>query len=291
MDISFLPEKIALPLLEKHKSGITVWEIRIRENAPILLRTTVKDEYLINPEQQTEIRAEQKDIMDILLAVSGQALYRISESMCGGVVFTNSGVRIGLCGCGVFSQGKIRSLTNVTSLCIRFPYVKTGNAQLILPYLQNGVEQKIDSTLIISPPAGGKTTLLRDFAITFAQKTHNVVVVDERLEIACLDGVPWDVIREIPKDQAALMALRSLNPDYIICDEIVSLEEMGALKRAKSGGVSVFATMHADCLKHALSSFSGLTTVFERFVILQAKDNRMYTVTDKLGNCLAEGEL
>jgi len=175
-------------------------------------------------------------------------------------------------------------------LCIRFPYRLTQHAKEILPNLKK-CDGELCSTLILSSPAGGKTTLLRDFANYFSQSGKNVVVIDERLELSF--GLPKniDVIREIPKNEAVLMALRSLNPDIMICDEVFSEVEVESLSRVINGGVCVFASLHATSVKTALSSYPAFKNCFQRYICLQTKVDRLFSVYDSNENCLAEGLL
>ena len=290
MDFSFLPVKY-IPHLERLvNEGKEIWEIRIRENAPMVVRTNVGDERLTNSTTKRELTVEKGEIENVLLLISGQALYKISEAMCNGVVFTDSGVRIGICGRGVLTQGTIRSITEITSLCIRFPYPITHFAKNIIPYLRTA-DGALLSTLILSAPAGGKTTLLRDFASFFASMGKNVTLIDERLEFSSEELRNVDVIREIPKDKAVLMALRTLNPDIVICDEVFSAEEVNALSRATHGGVCVFASLHATSISSAFACFPNLNTVFSRFICLHKGVTRNFTVYDAKGQCLAEGKL
>lgn len=80
-----------------------------------------------------------------------------------------------------------------------------------------------------------------------------MAVCDERSELAAVfRGVPQfdigpvsDVMSDIPKSEAALMLLRSMNPQVIAMDEISSPEDCLAAASAVGCGVRVIATAHA----------------------------------------------
>ena len=101
----------------------------------------------------------------------------------------------------------------------------------VLEIYQNGFE----STLILAPPGGGKTTLLRDMARVLSQSL-NVALADERMEIAaCRDGEPQfdvgqcDVMSGGSKSEVMTMLLRSMSPQVIALDEITGERDAAAL--------------------------------------------------------------
>lgn len=68
-------------------------------------------------------------------------------------------------------------------------------------------------------------------------KGKKVAIIDERSEIAaCYNGVPQmnvgirsDVLDNCLKTNGIIMAIRSLSPEVIICDEIGTMHEIEAL--------------------------------------------------------------
>ena len=85
------------------------------------------------------------------------------------------------------------------------------------------------STLILSPPGCGKTTMLRDVIRQFSngcgqEAGRRVGVVDERSEIAaCYRGIPQndmgirtDVLDGCAKHMGMQMMLRSMTPDLLV---------------------------------------------------------------------------
>lgn len=101
------------------------------------------------------------------------------------------------------------------------------------------------STLIVSPPGCGKTTLLRDLIRQVSDGSSqkagkcsfagvNVGVADERSELgACYQGVPQndlgmrtDVLDGCPKSEGMLMLIRSMAPAVVAVDEIGGKEDI-----------------------------------------------------------------
>ena len=154
-----------------------------------------------------------------------------------------------------------------------------------------------ESTLIISPPGRGKTTVLRDLVRTLSDDGLRVSVADERGEIAAMrDGAPQmdvgrytDVIDNCPKDKAVMMLLRAMNPQIIAMDEITATEDALALMSAEGCGVGLLATVHANSLGDLMNK--GLyrsiikKKLFKKLVTIEnVADSRTYSVSELEGS-------
>ena len=141
-------------------------------------------------------------------------------------------------------------------------------------------------TLLISPPRGGKTTLLRDLIRQISDgnkwvKGCTVGVVDERSEIAgCYHGIPQnnmgmrtDVLDGCPKAEGMLMLVRSMSPQVIAVDEIGTAEDVQSIKYAMHCGCRMIATVHGETLEEIQRKpiFEQLIKehYFERYVVLR----------------------
>ncbi|MCI8631103.1 MAG: stage III sporulation protein AA, partial [Firmicutes bacterium] len=177
--------------------------------------------------------------------------YAYEDEMKNGYITLSGGHRVGICGHIVAENGKVHLMRNISSVNIRhareFPGIAEGLADKI-----TAADGRIESTLIVSPPRCGKTTLVRDIVRTLSNRGYVVGVCDERSEIAGMrDGMPsfdiganTDVMDACPKAEGMLMLLRSMGPDVIVTDEIGKEEDIEAIESVLLAGISIIATVH-----------------------------------------------
>ena len=105
--------------------------------------------------------------------------------------------------------------------------------------------------LVISPPAGGKTTFLRSAAYLLAtgSKPYRVGIADERCELFLPAGL-CDRITGCPKCKAVELWTRTMSPEYLICDELGAGEEVPLLA-AQNTGVKLIASVHGSSVEEA----------------------------------------
>ncbi len=197
------------------------------------------------------------------LKVSFEEIYQLYETICRGAVYQfehqaengyislPGGHRAGLCGSFIQDEnGKIR-IRDLSSISFRICRDVKGIAEDLYPKLL--CDGKFCSTLIVSEPCGGKTTLLTDLVRVLSEKGYRSAVVDERGEIgAVFRGIPQknlgeltDVLDGYPKPYGMMVALRTLSPQVLVCDEIGTKDETERMLEAMNAGVPVLATAHA----------------------------------------------
>ena len=114
------------------------------------------------------------------------SLYAYENELRQGFLTVRGGYRIGLSGQVHARDGEILSIPYCSGLCVRLMRQHVGCADGLIPWITSG--GKAYSTLIVSPPMMGKTTMLRDIARqisngVFGMRGQKVCIVDERSEI------------------------------------------------------------------------------------------------------------
>ena len=216
------------------------YEIRIRAGKPLSL-SLPSGMYMPDAAKPVN-RAE---LNDTFVKMCGSAIYSHQNEIASGCITLRGGHRVGICGRAVKENGRVINIADISSLCVRIAHEVSRCAAGIIPLANEG------GIIIAGPPCSGKTTLLRDLALTLSDE-RNTVIIDERGEIAAsYDGIPQlrtgcfcDVVAGFGKAEGMIHALRTLSPQVMICDEIGTSEEAEAVGEAFNSGVTVAVTMH-----------------------------------------------
>jgi len=278
-------------------------EIRIRIGKPLSLVFREGD-YL------SDNLIEREDLEKTLQLMSQSSLYALEEELRNGYLTLSGGHRVGIVGKGVLDYKRIKTLKNISGFNLRISREIKGVADSLLAYLINGQEKSIYHTLLVSPPQGGKTTLLRDLArqlsngrIDLNLPGMKVGIVDERSEIAaCFAGVPQrdvglrtDVLDACPKAEGMMMLIRSMSPQVIITDEVGRREDVEAMEEVVNAGVKIIASVHGsgmDDLEKRPSLFRLLESrIFQRFIFLGRKSGvrKIEQILDEKGELVQCG--
>ncbi len=197
------------------------------------------------------IRVTAEDIEALFEQICRGAAYRFENQVENGYIPLPGGHRVGICGTYVEDEGGIVRLRDLSSVNFRVCREITGIAESLFPKLL--CDGRFCSTLIVSEPCGGKTTLLTDLVRVLSENGYRSAVIDERGEIAAsYRGIPQkelgalaDVLDGYPKPYGMMVALRTLSPQVLVCDEIGSAEETERMLEAMNAGVPVLVTAHA----------------------------------------------
>lgn len=272
-----LPEKIKneVRLIKRYSD---LQEIRIKVNKPLIVQVG-KDEYV------SRYRATEDDMKKILNKMSGYSIYAVEEELRQGYVTIKGGHRIGICGECVMEGLKVKTIKNISSINIRVCKEIIGCSNKLMKNIV--LRDRVLNTIIISPPKCGKTTILRDITRNLSSGMKEmglagkkISVIDERSEIgACANGVPQmdigirtDIMDNCPKSIGIMMAIRSMAPEVIVCDEIGTYEDMKSVLAAVNCGVNIITTIHGFGIEDLYNRdvFKDITqnNVFEKAIIL-----------------------
>lgn len=277
------------------RDNVNIEEIRLRSLKPLIVNSNNKD-YFYNT------RLNKLDlIMDNPYIVSKDDIEQTFQIMCKysihsfiddikkGFITLRGGHRVGIVGKTIIEDGQVKNIKHISSLNIRISREVLGCSDKVLKHIIKG-KDKINNTLIISPPQCGKTTLIRDIVRNISNGNEEflfsgmkVALIDERNEISGsylgvpqMDvGIRTDVIETCPKDIGIMMLLRSMSPNVIVTDEIGNMDEIKALYTALNGGVSLITTVHGDSIddirnRKELSNLLD-SELFKKVIILSSK--------------------
>ena len=279
--------RIAMELPETDKRRAEEFRLRAGHCLSVLLPEGERSlEAIVTPE-------ELETLCDIAAEFSR---YASMETLRQGFLPVRGGFRVGLCGSAVMKDGAVTNLKQISSAVIRISREQRGIAREIAPKLFR--DGRFRSTLLLSPPGGGKTTLLRDLVRQLSCgdgiPPQRITLVDERGEVAVMYrgqpqmdvGPRTDVLDGCPKAVGIPMLLRSANPQVIAVDEITEAADILAMTAAANCGVKLLATIHAEdgeeLRRKPLFRQLAEAGVFRHLITISASNGRRHYRTEAL---------
>lgn len=250
-------------------------ELRLRVGQPLCITTAGNNVV-------TTAICTQDDLDFTVRRLSGNSLYSHGNTLIEGYITSPDGIRAGICGRAVTDGDRITAVTDISSVCIRIPRRAPGAADEAYSLLSR--RNFWDGLLVYSPPGIGKTTLLRELCVKLAsgENPRRVAIVDTRGELAAgIDEyISADIMSAYPRGRGIEIAVRTLSPEFIVCDEIGCAEDAEAILHAASSGVRIIASAHAGSIDSLLRSDGiselAATGVFGIYLGLLSREGGVY---------------
>lgn len=224
----------------------SVNEVRLRKNSPISLTCAGKNIMIgkngLPCKAESAVQVTEDEFAECLSKLTESSLYSYDEYLKIGFIPLREGGRAGVCG----KADPNGSFSEISSISLRLHRFLPDCA---LPLIRHFSQSGLQSTLVCSPPAMGKTTFLKSAACLLASgyilPPARVCIADERAELAIgLDGIGLlDVISLMPKPKAIEIFTRTMSPEVIICDEISAFDVEPLIESAASG-ICLIASAH-----------------------------------------------
>ena len=237
----------ALQAVPRHIAE-SAYEVRIRAGRPVTVET---------PRERHICAGVKADLADIGKCISyfcDYSLYSCEKELSEGWITLKGGHRAGFTGTAVTRGGSVTTIRDISSINLRIAAEHRGIAEKLMSL--TAFEKGFRGLLILGAPLSGKTTMLRDYARLLGSFARTAIV-DERGEIAAVyNGIPQndigvntDVLDHFPKEEGIMQAVRSLSPEYLVCDEAGG--EYERLGECSGKGVKLILSAHCGSMEEA----------------------------------------
>jgi stage III sporulation protein AA len=285
--IEYFPYEIRniLKSISDYDSG-RVQEIRLRVNRNLNVTIngseyTVLKNGSISRKNSNGVLINQDIMNETFNSLCEYSIHSYEESLINGYITIKGGCRVGFGASCSMKNGIIESIKYINSINIRIANQILNCSDIITNLIY---KEDVSNTLIAGPVSSGKTTILRDICRKIG-KNKRISLIDERNEIACcFNGVPQsdignmtDVLEGYNRSDGIEIALRTLTPDIIVCDEIFNTKDAHSIIKLYGNGVKIITTTHASSIKELKEKevIRRLIAkkIFKYVVVLDSKEN------------------
>lgn len=267
-----LPDRLMRIIDRTIPCGCLVEEIRIRKNRQAYLVVEGKNIIL-------DMVATDDEMMKIIKIISHNSLYAYRDTISNGYIPLENGIRVGLVGRASIENGNVVGVYDISEFSIRVPNRLRVDCSSIIGLAQSG------SVLIYSPPGEGKTTLLRSMirCLSGGIYAKRVGVIDTRNELIYdLDSKDLlvSILSGYPRKLGIEIAVRTMNSQLIVCDEIGDEHDAFAIIDAQGAGVPIIASCHGSSLLD-IFSHTGIAKlhrakIFDYYIGIKRSTNRSF---------------
>lgn len=243
--IQFLPEPLRTELKAMPpECAARVQEIRLRAGQAVQFTVggAWQPAQQLLPVAQTALAIGPRMLRSCFAALRRDSAYAYEDELKQGYFTLPGGSRVGVAGvCGPAGFADITSLN--LRVARQVPCVLPPQLRRTLDALNGGI-------LVVGTPGSGKTTFLRSIIRYLDTARRIFCVADERGELLTAGHtVHCDVYTRCTKAQAIQMALRCMNPQVIVCDELGTQADLQAVEAGLACGVVFVASVHCDTLE------------------------------------------
>lgn len=243
-----------------------ICEIRLRAGRPISLET-VRGRFILDKIVTVD------EINECMKNFCHFSIHSYEKEIRAGYITLKGGHRAGFCGNAIIRDNVLENVKEISSINLRIAREIYGCGEALgkIAFSDN-----FKGLIICGKPMSGKTTVLRDLCRVIGNE-HKLSVIDSRGEIAAAyNGVPQndigtftDVLTGYGKEQGIEIAIRTLSPEYIACDEITGTS--GYAKLCSDSGAKMIFTLHCSSISNAKESKAAKSGIISHIVFLEGK--------------------